>query len=79
MRDMPKTQTVEAVYESGVLRPLQTLSDLPEHSKVKITIECEQQPHPLQEFFGILSDEEAAELQRTIAEEFGKVYDRDGW
>lgn len=76
MRDMPKTQTVEAVYERGVLPPLQTLSDLPEHSKVKITIECEQQPR---EFFGILSDEEAAELQRTIAEEFEKVYDRDGW
>jgi len=31
------TQTIEAVYEEGVLKPLQPL-DLPEHQPVSITI-----------------------------------------
>jgi len=34
----PQPQTVEAIYENGVLRPLQALEGLPEHSRVKITI-----------------------------------------
>ena len=31
------SKTVEAVYEQGVLRPLEQL-DLPEHKRVKVTI-----------------------------------------
>jgi predicted DNA-binding antitoxin AbrB/MazE fold protein len=77
--NMAQTQTIEAIYENGVLRPLQALPGLPENSKVKITIECEQATqHPLLEFAGILSDEEAADLQRTIADEFEKI-DPNGW
>ncbi|MBW4494818.1 MAG: antitoxin family protein [Oscillatoria princeps RMCB-10] len=76
---MTQTQTIEAIYENGVLRPLQALPGLPENSKVKITIECEPAAqHPLQEFAGILSDEEASDLQRTIADEFEKI-DSNGW
>ncbi|MBN3873063.1 antitoxin family protein [Nostoc sp. JL33] len=29
---MPKSQTIEAIYEDGVLRPLQTLTGVAEHS-----------------------------------------------
>jgi predicted DNA-binding antitoxin AbrB/MazE fold protein len=76
---MAKFQTVEAVYENGILRPLQVLADLAEHSKVRITIEYEENPpHPLLQFAGILSDEETAELQSMIAREFEQI-DLNGW
>ncbi|MBH8562139.1 antitoxin family protein [Nostoc sp. CENA67] len=76
---MPETQTIEAIYENGVLRPLQTLIGVAEHSKVKIIIECQQtQPHPLLQFAGILSDEEAAQLQSVIDQEFEQI-DSNGW
>lgn len=41
--DRVEPKTVEAIYENGVLRPLQTLEGLPEHSNVKIEIEY----HPI--------------------------------
>lgn len=67
---MTEPQTIEAVYENGVLRPLQTLVGLAERSKVKITIEYQEMPtHPLLQFAGILSDEEAAELQSVCGDE----------
>jgi predicted DNA-binding antitoxin AbrB/MazE fold protein len=33
------TITVEAVYESGVLKPLEPLDDLKEHERVRITVQ----------------------------------------
>ena len=71
---MTKIQTVEAIYEDGVLRPLETLTNLPQHCRVRLTIEFEPKlPHRLMQFAGILTNEEAAELQKTIAEEFEKI------
>lgn len=32
--------TVEAIYEAGVLKPLSPLPELPEHTKVRITVEA---------------------------------------
>jgi len=76
---MQARQTVEAIYEDGVLRPLEVLEGVPEHSKVKIAIGCDKTPpHPLLQFAGILSDEEAAQLRQSIQETFGKV-DPHGW
>ncbi len=76
---MAKPQTIEAVYENGVFRPLQTVTGLVEHSKVTLAIESEAQSiHPLAKFAGILSNEEATEIQTILAEEFGKV-DTHGW
>ena len=31
--------TIEAIYEAGILKPLAPLPDLPEHTKVRITVE----------------------------------------
>jgi predicted DNA-binding antitoxin AbrB/MazE fold protein len=33
------TITIEAVYESGVLKPLEPLDDLKEHERVRITVQ----------------------------------------
>ena len=71
---MPQPQRVEAIYENGILRPLKALEGFPERCKVKITIESEETaPHPLLQFAGILSDEEAADLQRIIVDEFERI------
>ena len=31
--------TVEAIYEAGVFKPLTPLPELPEHTKVRVTVE----------------------------------------
>ena len=67
---MPQSQTVEAIYEDGVSRPLTALEGLTEHCKVKVTVESEEiTSHPLLRFAGVLSDDEAAELRRIIEDE----------
>lgn len=34
------TITVDAIYEAGVLKPLTPLPELPEHTKVRLTVEA---------------------------------------
>ena len=68
------TETVEAIYEDGVLRLARPLKEITEHSRVKVTVEVQEQPHhPLADCLGILPDEDAAELLRIIENEFEKV------
>jgi predicted DNA-binding antitoxin AbrB/MazE fold protein len=67
------TRTVEAVYENGVLRPLEPLEDLKEHERVRITIETDEGGHPLADCIGILPDEDAEEMRQIIEQEFEKV------
>ena len=38
--------TIEAIYEAGILKPLTPLPDLPEHTKVRITVEAITGPEP---------------------------------
>ncbi|MBW4578549.1 MAG: antitoxin family protein [Tildeniella nuda ZEHNDER 1965/U140] len=76
---MTESQTIEAVYENGIFRPIHPVTGLVEHSKVTLAIAYEAQAvHPLAQFAGMLSNEEAEELQTIVAEEFGKV-DTSGW
>ena len=68
------TQTVEAVYENGVLRPTVPLRGIGEHCKVKLTVELEERvPHALADCVGILPDADAEEMRRTIEDEFERV------
>jgi len=67
-------QTFEAIYENGVLRPVQPLEGIAQHSKLKVTVEVEEERrHPLADCIGILPDEDAAEMLRIIEDEFEKV------
>lgn len=76
---MAHIKTVEAVYESGIFRPLQTLQGIAENSKVRVMIEYEPvSSEPFKQFAGILSNEEAEALQATINAEFETV-DLNGW
>src|SRR5262249_8840015 len=73
------TRTVEAFYEEGVLRPVEPLEGVAEHSRVLGTLEIPHvAAHPLASCIGTLPDEDAQELQRIIEEEFERV-DAEEW
>ena len=68
------TRTINAIYEGGVLRPLESLEGIAEHARVKITVEdVEPSGGGLAECIGTLPDEDAAEMRRIIESEFEQV------
>ena len=69
---MPKT--IDAIYENGILRPLRPIQGLKKHQTVSITVEkTVYKKHPLHGLSGILPDADAAEMLKTIENEFEKV------
>ena len=65
------TRRIDAIYESGVLRPLQALDGLAEHTRVRVTIETvDSEDIGLAACVGILPDEDAEEMRRIIEREF---------
>ncbi len=75
------THTLEAVLEGGVLRPLTPVKGLPEGIPLRVTVEPIVNPnddHPLLRFAGVLSDDEANEVNRIVADEFERV-EPHGW
>ena len=58
------TITVEAVYENGVLRPVQPLP-LEEHEKVRVTVDT--QTSPILQAYGIMGWTGDAETLERIA------------
>lgn len=72
------TRRVEAIFENGVLRPVTPLEGVAECSRVVINLEpCPESGHPFANCFGIMPDEDAAEMKRIIEEEFEQVDPRD--
>ncbi len=68
------SKTIEAIYENGVLRPLNPIKGLKKHQKVAITVEkVSKKKYPLEGLCGILPDEDAKEILKIIEEEFEKV------
>lgn len=68
------TRTIDAMYEGGVLRPLQALEGIPEHSRVRLTVVSAEVPgQNLAECVGTLPDEDAAEMREIIDREFEQV------
>ena len=65
---------IDAVYEGGVLRPLQSLEGFAEHARVKLTVESvEPTGNGLADCIGTLPDEDAAEMRRIVEGEFEQV------
>ena len=73
------TRTIEALYENGILRPLELLEGVAEHSRLTLTLELrEAGPHPLADLIGTLPDEDAREMMQAIDEEFERI-DAEEW
>ncbi|MCK4659422.1 MAG: antitoxin family protein [Phycisphaerae bacterium] len=67
-------RTINAIYEAGVLRPLQSLDGIAEHAQVRLTIEnVEPAGNSLMDCIGILPDEDAEEIRRVVESEFEQV------
>jgi predicted DNA-binding antitoxin AbrB/MazE fold protein len=70
-------QTIDAIFEKGVLRPLEPVPWLPDRRRVRITI-VDDQVRDLQACIGTLPDEDAAEMRRIIEDQFERV-NPDDW
>lgn len=68
------TRTVRALYEDGVLKPLDSLGDLADRSQVRVTVESEESSsNGIGVCVGILADDAAAEMRGIIDAEFEQV------
>ncbi|MBM4065018.1 MAG: DUF104 domain-containing protein [Planctomycetes bacterium] len=73
------TKTIHAIYEHGILRPLEPIEGIRENSEVEVTIAVKQKEvSPILRFAGILSEEEANKMLRIVEEEFERV-NLDEW
>lgn len=64
---------IHAIYEHGVLRPLEPLEDIAEKSEVELAIEYPPPASPLKDIFGILPNEDADEMRKIVDKEFERV------
>ncbi len=68
------TRTINAVYQGGVLRPLESLAGLEENARVRLTVESvEGNAGSLADCIGSMPDEDADEMRRIIECEFEQV------
>jgi predicted DNA-binding antitoxin AbrB/MazE fold protein len=63
-------QTIQAVYEKGVLRPLKPLQGLAENDRVTVTVTVLPPQGPLAGVIGTMPDADANELREIIEAEF---------
>ncbi len=66
-------KNLQAIYEHGVLRPLEPLEGIAENSEVKLTVQSLPTRHDLKDLFGTLPKEDTDEMRKIIDEEFEKV------
>ena len=67
------TQTIEAVYEDNVLKPIKPLKGIMEHQNVIVVIRPRPIRKGLRDVVGTLTHDEAKEQQKLIDEEFEKI------
>jgi predicted DNA-binding antitoxin AbrB/MazE fold protein len=68
------TKTIHAIYEHGVLRPLNPIEGLKDNAEVELTISTEKrEAHPILKFAGILGNREADEMMKVIEDEFERI------
>lgn len=73
------TQTLEAIYANGVLRPVQPIAGLAENARVTIAVSepLVENERPFANWVGDMPDEDADEMMRVIREEFDRVDPKD--
>jgi len=68
----------DAVFEDGVIKPLEPLEVLPEHTRVSVSLDFPRNSlNAISETTGWLSDEDAAEIKAIIEAEFEQIDERD--
>lgn len=73
------TRTIEAVYENGMLRPLEPLDELPDKTQVRITIHTRDSSGArVVQCAGSLPDEDAEQIKQIIEREFERI-EPDAW
>ncbi|MGR3311589.1 MAG: antitoxin AF2212-like protein [Candidatus Brocadiales bacterium] len=73
------TKTIHAIYEHGILRPLEPIEGIKENTKVEVTLTVEKEvSHPILRFAGILSEEEANRMLQIVEDEFEGI-NPDEW
>ena len=70
-------ETLDAVYENGVFRPLKAPTGLGQHSRVTLTVTAEDHGSSLSGFANRISREDAREMREIVAREFEHVDPRD--
>jgi predicted DNA-binding antitoxin AbrB/MazE fold protein len=71
-------KTIKAIYENGVLKPIEPIEGLADRAQVTLTLDTGRTRRPLDDWVGGLSDQDAAEMRRVIEEEFEQV-NPDDW
>lgn len=74
---MAMSETIPAVFENGVFRPLRRPKGLIEHHQVTLTVEVDEAVSPLADVAGSLSVEDAQELREIIDREFERIDPRE--
>ena len=70
-------ETLPAVFENGVFRPLRRPKGLAEHRHVTLTVDAEDEASSLADLAGSLSSEDAQEMREIIEREFERVDPRE--
>ncbi len=66
-------ETLRAVFENGVFRPLKRPKGVSEHREVTLTVTVEDAPSSLADFAGRVSADDAREMREVIEREFERV------
>jgi len=70
-------ETLEAVYENGVFRPLKRPEGIAEHRQVTLTVTAEGKPSSLADVAGRISPDDAREMREIVEREFERVDARE--
>jgi predicted DNA-binding antitoxin AbrB/MazE fold protein len=69
---------IHAIYENGVLKPVEPLEDIAENSEVELSVQYPPSSKSIKDVFGILPKQDADEMRKIVEEEFEKV-DLNEW
>jgi predicted DNA-binding antitoxin AbrB/MazE fold protein len=70
-------ETLKAVFENGVFRPLKRPTGLADRREVTLTVTVEEAPSSLADFAGRVSSDDAQEMREVIQREFERVDPRE--
>ncbi len=72
-------KTFYAVYEHGVIKPLEPIKGIEENTELEVVVSTEKKlQSPLIRFAGILSNEEADNMMKVVDNEFERI-NPDDW